>query len=333
MADLSGVRALTFDVFGTVVDWRSSVIGELESFGARHAVETDWGVFADRWRREGYAGGMRLVRDGKLPFQSADSLHRRMLDILFAELGVEAGEDEVADLNRAWHRLAPWPDSAAGLARLRARFIVSTLSNGNVELLVNMAKFGGLPWDCVLSAEITGAFKPDAQCYQRAAELLGCESSQVMMVAAHQGDLLAAAKTGMRTAFVPRPKESGPHHPAAPHPRPLVRHRRKRLPRSGVPARALAARCRPSAHNSVSSGHAHDPAMRLWGACGAPVGPPRRPRCWTPTTTPRSISKSAPTAWRSPKTLNSEPPREAQRGQRRDAPRALHAARRRQSRP
>ena len=214
MPDLSAVRALTFDVFGTVVDWRSSVIGELESFGARHAVETDWGVFADRWRREGYAGGMQLVRDGKLPFQSADSLHRRMLDILFAELGIEAGEDEVADLNRVWHRLAPWPDSAAGLARLRARFVVSTLSNGNVELLVNMAKFGGLPWDCVLSSEITGAFKPDAQCYQRAAELLGCESSQVMMVAAHQGDLLAAAKTGMRTAFVPRPKESGPHHPA-----------------------------------------------------------------------------------------------------------------------
>ena len=212
MPDLSGVRALTFDVFGTVVDWRSSVIGELESFGARHAVETDWGVFADRWRREGYAGGMRLVRDGKLPFQSADSLHRRMLDILLAELGVEAGEDEVADLNRVWHRLAPWPDSAAGLARLRARFVVSTLSNGNVELLVNMAKFGGLPWDCVLSRRRSPAqFKPDAQCYQRAAELLGCESPQVMMVAAHQGDLLAAAKTGMRTAFVPRPKESGPH--------------------------------------------------------------------------------------------------------------------------
>ena len=213
-AELGDVRALTFDVFGTVVDWRSSVIGELEAFGARHGLEADWGVFADRWRREGYAGGMRLVRDGELPFQTADSLHRRMLDILLAELGAEVAEDEVADLNRVWHRLAPWPDSAAGLARLRAGYTISTLSNGNVELLVNMAKFGGLPWDCVLSAELTGAFKPEPRCYERAAELLGCEPPQVMMVAAHQGDLLAAAQTGMRTAFVPRPNEAGPNHPA-----------------------------------------------------------------------------------------------------------------------
>ena len=213
-AELGDVRALTFDVFGTVVDWRSSVIGELEAFGARHGLKTDWGVFADRWRREGYAGGMRLVRDGELPFQTADSLHRRMLDILLAELGAEVDEDEVADLNRVWHRLAPWPDSAAGLARLRAGYTISTLSNGNVELLVNMAKFGGLPWDCILSAEITGAFKPEPRCYERAAELLGCEPPQVMMVAAHQGDLLAAAQTGMRTAFVPRPNEAGPNHPA-----------------------------------------------------------------------------------------------------------------------
>ena len=213
-ADLADVRALTFDVFGTVVDWRSSVIAELQAFGARHRLETDWGLFADRWRREGYAGGMRLVRDGALPFQTADSLHRRMLDSLLAELGAEVDEDEIADLNRVWHRLAPWPDSAAGLARLRARYITSTLSNGNVELLVNMAKFGGLPWDCILSAEITGAFKPEPRCYERAAELLGCAPRQVMMVAAHQGDLLAAAQTGMRTAFVPRPKEAGPNHPA-----------------------------------------------------------------------------------------------------------------------
>ena len=213
-ADLADVRALTFDVFGTVVDWRSSVIAELQAFGARHNLETDWGLFADRWRREGYAGGMRLVRDGELPFQTADSLHRRMLDILLAELGAEVDEDEIADLNRAWHRLAPWPDSAAGLARLRARYVTATLSNGNVELLVNMAKFGGLPWDCILSAEITGAFKPEPRCYERAAELLGCAPRQVMMVAAHQGDLLAAAQTGMRTAFVPRPKEAGPNHPA-----------------------------------------------------------------------------------------------------------------------
>ena len=211
--DLSGVKALTFDVFGTVVDWRSSVSAELESFGTRHGLDADWGLICDRWRREGYAGGMQLVRKGELPFQTADTLHRRMLDMLLEELGAVADEAEVFDLNRAWHRLHPWPDSPGGLARLRSRFIVSTLSNGNVELLVNMAKFGGLLWDCVLSAEITGAFKPEPQCYQRAAELLGCESNEVMMVAAHQGDLLAAAATGMRTAFVPRPKEAGPNFP------------------------------------------------------------------------------------------------------------------------
>lgn len=214
LPDLSGVRALTFDVFGTVVDWRGSVIGELASFGRRHGLEADWGMLADRWRREGYAGGMQLVREGKLPFQKADQLHRRMLDMLLAELGAKVAEDEVADLNRAWHRLSPWPDSAGGLSRLRSRYVVSTLSNGNVELLVNMARFGGLPWDCVLSAELTGAFKPDPQCYRRAAELLGRDPSEVMMVAAHQRDLLAAAQTGMRTAFVPRPDEAGPNFPA-----------------------------------------------------------------------------------------------------------------------
>ncbi len=212
--DLSSVRALTFDVFGTVVDWRSSVSDEVASFLTRHSVEADAGLFTDRWRREGYAGGMRLVRDGELPFQTADQLHRRMLDLLLSELGVEADEEAVRELNRAWHRLRPWADSPAGLQRLRSRFVVSTLSNGNVELLVNMAKFGGLAWDCVLSAELTGAFKPEPQCYQRAAELLGCRTDEVLMVAAHQGDLLAAAATGMRTAFVPRPEESGPNFPA-----------------------------------------------------------------------------------------------------------------------
>ena len=211
--DLAGVRALTFDVFGTVVDWRSSVSAEVAAFLQRHGVEADAGLFTDRWRREGYAGGMRLVRDGELPFQTADQLHRRMLDILLAELGAEADGSEVTDLNRAWHRLHPWIDSPGGLQRLRSRFVVSTLSNGNVELLVNMAKFSSLPWDCVLSAEVTGAFKPEPQCYQRAAELLGCRSDEVMMVAAHQADLLAAAQTGMRTAFVPRPDEAGPNFP------------------------------------------------------------------------------------------------------------------------
>ena len=213
-SDLSGVKALTFDVFGTVVDWRSSVSAEVAAFLERHNVEADAGMFTDRWRREGYAGGMRLVRDGTLPFQTADQLHRRMLEMLLEGHGIAADDGEVAELNRAWHRLHPWIDSPGGLQRLKSRFVVSTLSNGNVELLVNMAKFGSLPWDCVLSAEVTGAFKPEPQCYQRAAELLGCESGEVMMVAAHQADLLAAAETGMRTAFVPRPREAGPNFPA-----------------------------------------------------------------------------------------------------------------------
>ena len=204
------VKALTFDVFGTVVDWRGSVIAELQAFGARHGAEADWEGVADRWRREGYAGGMQLVREGQLPFMTADALHRRMLDIILADLEIEVPEEAAAHLNRAWHRLHGWPDSAAGLARLKQRFIISTLSNGNVSLLVEMAKFAGLPWDCILSAELTGAFKPDPQCYRRAAELLGLEPGEVMMVAAHEGDLRAAASVGMQTALVPRPSEWGP---------------------------------------------------------------------------------------------------------------------------
>ena len=195
-----------------MVDWRSSVIAEVEAFGRRHAIDADWGRFADRWRREGYMGGMQLVREGELPFQTTDSLHRRMLDLLLAELGAgDTPDADVAELNLVWHRLQPWPDSAEGLRRLKGRFIVATLSNGNVALLVNMAKFGELAWDCILSAEVTGAFKPDPQCYARAAELLGLEPQQVMMVAAHQKDLLAAQALGFRTGFVPRPDEAGPN--------------------------------------------------------------------------------------------------------------------------
>lgn len=204
------LRALAFDVFGTVVDWRNSVIGELEAFGARNGFEADWAATADRWRMEGYAGGMQLVRNGQLPFQTADSLHRRMLEIILEDLGIEAPESEVADLNRAWHRLRGWPDASAGLMRLKQRYTIATLSNGNVSLLVNMAKYSQLPWDCVLSAELTGVFKPDPQCYLRAAELLGLAPDQVMMTAAHENDLRAAAEVGMRTALVPRPEEHGP---------------------------------------------------------------------------------------------------------------------------
>jgi 2-haloacid dehalogenase len=212
---IASVRALTFDVFGTVVDWRSSVVRQLQEFGQRHGVETDWESFADDWRYDGYVGGMQKVRTGELPFQTAGSLHRRKLDLLLAERGITGvPEAEVADLNLAWHRLDPWPDSVAGLKRLKSKFIISTLSNGEVRLLVDMARYGGLPWDCVLSAEVTGAFKPEPSCYLNAARFLGLEPHEVMMVAAHKGDLKAAQAVGFQAAFVPRPLEAGPSRTA-----------------------------------------------------------------------------------------------------------------------
>lgn len=216
---LEGVKALTFDVFGTVTDWRSSVIAEGERLAAEQGFETDWGTFVDEWRFDGYIAGMRRVRDGELPWMTVDELHRRKLDELLAERGIEGlSEAEVDHFNRIWHRLDPWPDSVAGLERLRTKYVVSTLSNGNVALLVDMAKHGGLHWDCVLSAELTGAFKPDPQCYRRAVEILGLEPHEVMMVAAHQGDLRAAIDVGLRAAFIPRPHELGPDRRPDPTP-------------------------------------------------------------------------------------------------------------------
>lgn len=207
---LDGVRALVFDVFGTVVDWRSSVIREGEALGARTGIACDWAALADAWRA-GYAPAMLEVRSGALPWTSIDALHRRILDRLWSGFGLpDLPESAKADFNLVWHRLGPWPDSVPGLVRLKRVFTITTLSNGNLALLVEMAKRGGLPWDCVFSAELFGHYKPDPEVYQGAARLLDLRPEQVLMVAAHPSDLRAAAACGLRTAYVDRPLENGP---------------------------------------------------------------------------------------------------------------------------
>ena len=207
---LSEVKALTFDVFGTVVDWYSSIVAEGEKFGDTHGIDMDWTQFALKWRA-GYGPAMNKVRHGELPWQNIDALHRLILDDLLDEFNItDLSETDKGYLNRVWHRLKPWPDAVSGLKRLRKQYIIATLSNGNVALLTNMAKFAGLPWDCILSAELTGHYKPDPEVYETAAALLGLTPNEVMMVAAHPGDLRASQAVGFQTALVPRPLEYGP---------------------------------------------------------------------------------------------------------------------------
>jgi 2-haloacid dehalogenase len=203
------VKALTFDVFGTVVDWRGSIIAEGWKLGRRKKLTAGWAAVADAWRA-GYRPAMDRVRRGELPWTNIDGLHRRILDELLERFRIGGlTEAEKADFNRAWHRLAPWKDSVAGLKRLKKKYVIATLSNGNVALLTNMAKHAGLPWDCILSAELFGHYKPDPEAYLGAARLLALEPGEVMMVAAHKDDLDAAARTGLRTALVRRPMEFG----------------------------------------------------------------------------------------------------------------------------
>jgi 2-haloacid dehalogenase len=204
------VDALVFDTFGTVVDWRTSIIREGELIGRTHALDVDWATLADDWRA-GYGPAMNRVRTGELPWTKLDDLHRMTLDQLLQDLSVVAlSEEEVEDFNRVWHRLIPWPDAVPGLYRLKARYVIAPLSNGNVSLLTNMAKHAGLPWDCILSAELAGHYKPDPEVYLKACELLSLPPERVMMVAAHRGDLAAAQELGMKTALVHRPLEYGP---------------------------------------------------------------------------------------------------------------------------
>ncbi len=211
-------QALVFDIFGTVVDWRSSLIREGQALQQRLTskapdraadLAVDWPAFADAWRA-GYQPAMQRVARGELPWTNIDALHRMILNELLPRFGLEVLTEEERDhLNRAWHRLDPWPDSRAGLTRLRRRHVLSTLSNGNLALLVNMAKRAGLPWDCILSAEIMGRYKPDLEVYRSAARLLGFTPAQVLMVAAHPSDLMAAQQAGLMTAYIPRPLERG----------------------------------------------------------------------------------------------------------------------------
>ena len=201
--------ALAFDVFGTVVDWRSSIIRELEEFGRTHGAQQNWSDFADSWRA-GYAPAMDRVRRGDLPWTRIDDLHRMILDELLDNAGVAVSDEHIDELNRAWHRLDPWPDTVPGLIRLKGKFTITTLSNGNVSLLINMAKRAGLPWDCVISAELFHHYKPDRQAYLGCADLLGVPPDELMLVAAHPSDLRAARAAGLRTAYVARPLEFGP---------------------------------------------------------------------------------------------------------------------------
>ena len=204
------INALIFDVFGTVVDWRGSIIREGRAFGRAKGLDVDWVAFTDAWRA-GYKPAMDKVRKKRLPWMNIDRLHRLILDDLLARFDIRGLKEADKDhLNRVWHRLKPWPDSVRGLTRLKKHYVISPLSNGNVALLTNMAKNAGLPWDCVLSAELFRHYKPDPEAYLGAAEILGFKPAEVLMVAAHKDDLRAAKRCGLRTAFVRRPKEQGP---------------------------------------------------------------------------------------------------------------------------
>jgi len=203
------VKALVFDVFGTVVDWRSSIAAEVQQLAARKGLTVDAAKFADAWRA-GYAPAMNRVRSGDLPWTKLDRLHRMILDHVLTDFGASCLSDAEKDQrNRPWHRLKPWPDVVQGLARLKKRFVIAPLSNGNISLMTDLARHAGLPWDCILGAERVRHYKPDREVYQSAADLLDLQPAEVMMVAAHLGDLRAAKGVGLRTAFVTRPLEFG----------------------------------------------------------------------------------------------------------------------------
>jgi 2-haloacid dehalogenase len=204
------VRAVTFDTYGTLVDWRSSVLDELTAFGATHGLRIDWTVFVDEWKAC-YRPGMDAVNRGARPWTTVDALYRDRLQELLAARGLGELDDAALDhLAQVWRRLRPWPDVVAGLRRLRQRYVISPLSNASFAGMVHLARFAGLPWDCIITAENARCYKPRPEVYRTAIELLGVRPEQVLMAAAHNYDLAAAQALGMRTAFIPRPLEYGP---------------------------------------------------------------------------------------------------------------------------
>ena len=213
-----GVKAVTFDTFGTVVDYRGSIIEAGQALARAKHLTVDWEKFADAWRAD-YAPSMNRVRTGQLPWTTLDRLNRIILDRLLIDFKITGlSESEIEAFNRVWHRLKPWPDAVSGLTRLKKKFTIAPLSNGNVSLLTDVAKSAGLPWDLIIGADLSRHYKPDREVYLTAADLLGLPARSIMMVAAHQDDLRAAKGLGFRTAFVPRPKEgpNGDHRPIEP---------------------------------------------------------------------------------------------------------------------
>lgn len=209
-AAILSLQAILFDTFGTLVDWRSSLIVELNAFGRRRGIMADWPRLVDEWRAA-YYPSMDRVRKGEQPWTTLDALHRQSLERLAVSLGLDGlGPDDFNELTSAWHRLRPWPDVLGGMQRLAARYFLGPLSNANVSLLMRLRKFNGLPWDVILGTDLWQHYKPDPETYRGACRLLGLDPAEVMLVAAHNDDLRAARAQGLCTGFIPRPAEYGP---------------------------------------------------------------------------------------------------------------------------
>ena len=207
--ELANVKACVFDTFGTVVDWRSSIIADATSWGKAKGLNINWVEFTDRWRL-GYVPAMDKVRKGEIPWTNLDDLNRMILEDLLKQYKIEGlNEEEKVHWAHAWRRLKSWPDSVEGLSRLKKKYVISPLSNGNVALMAYLAKFGGLPWDVILASDLVKHYKPDREMYLSAPFYLDLKPEEVMMCAAHVGDLKAAQSYGLRTGFIYRPNEYG----------------------------------------------------------------------------------------------------------------------------